>query len=357
MTTQKKILFIDRDGTLIEEPADFQIDRVEKLAFMTDVMPSLLRLKDAGYSFVMISNQDGLGTPAFPTDDFTVPHELMLRIFASQGIQFEAVRICPHLHSDKCECRKPKVGLILDYLVEQKIDRANSYVIGDRETDIQFSKNIGIKGIRIDSKKEGAWVELTNRILTKSRTAHIARKTKETSISLDINLDCKDDININTGIGFFNHMLEQLAKHGGFSLTLLVNGDLHIDDHHIVEDTAIVLAEAIRQALGDKMGIRRYGFLLPMDESLAQVAIDLSGRSYFVFNGKFNRQQVGDLSTELVPHFFRSFAEGLKATLHIDVKGENNHHMIESVFKCVGRTLRQAIERIDVSLPSTKGVL
>ncbi|HLB42227.1 MAG TPA: bifunctional histidinol-phosphatase/imidazoleglycerol-phosphate dehydratase HisB [Gammaproteobacteria bacterium] len=357
MTTQKKILFIDRDGTLIKEPSDLQIDRVEKLDFTSGVIPSLLQFKDAGYSFVMISNQDGLGTPSLPTDDFTVPHELMLRIFSSQGIHFEAVRICPHLPIEGCNCRKPKVGLILDYLIEQKIDRENSYVIGDRETDIQFSENIGIKGIRIDQKDRGAWAELTNSILLKSRTTRISRKTNETSISVEINLDCKDDIKINTGIGFFNHMLEQLAKHAGFSLTLLVNGDLHIDDHHTVEDTAIVLAEAIRQALGDKMGIGRYGFLLPMDESLAQVAIDLSGRSYFVFNGKFNREQVGDLSTELVPHFFRSFAEGLKATLHIDVKGENNHHMIESVFKGVGRTLRQAIQKIDVSLPSTKGVL
>lgn len=357
MTVPKKYLFIDRDGTIIEEPADCQVDQIEKLAFMPDVIPSLLRLKDNGYTFVMISNQDGLGSEALPTDDFTRPHELMLRILASQGIHFEAVRICPHLPSHTCECRKPKIGLVLDYLVEQKIDRYHSYVIGDRETDIEFAKNLGISGIRIDTKKNMGWVKLTNSILLKSRAVQITRNTNETSISVGINLDLKDDIHINTGIKFFDHMLEQLAKHGGFSLNLSVKGDLHVDDHHTVEDTAIVLAEAIRQALGDKLGIGRYGFLLPMDESIAEIAIDLSGRAFFVFNGKFNREIIGDFSTELVPHFFQSFADGLKATLHINVKGENSHHMIESIFKGVGRALRQAIEKVDVSLPSTKGLL
>lgn len=350
-------MFIDRDGTLIVEPLDYQIDRIEKLAFMPYVIPSLLRLKGAGYSFVMISNQDGLGSSSLSIDDFKIPHELMLRIFESQGITFDAIRICPHQPIDGCDCRKPKVGLVLDYLIAQTIDRKNSYVIGDRETDIQFAENIGIKGIRIDHNNKCSWIELTNKILLSSRSACITRKTKETTISIEVNLDCTDNSIINTGTGFFNHMLEQLAKHGGFNLSLSVHGDLHIDDHHTVEDTAIALGEAIRKALGDKIGIGRYGFLLPMDESLTQVAIDLSGRSYFAFSGVFNREQVGDLSTELIPHFFRSFAEGLKATLHIDVKGENTHHMIESIFKAVGRTLRQAIEKKDDSLPSTKGIL
>ncbi len=350
---QKKILFIDRDGTLIKEPFDYQIDSIDKLNFLPDVILSLLKLKDAGFSFVMVSNQDGLGTASFPTSDFTAPHELMLRILESQGITFEAIRICPHLSLEKCHCRKPNVGLLLDYLVEQKIDRDNSYVIGDRETDMKLAENMGIKGIQMTT----SWVEVTNAILSTPRRSVVARKTKETSISVDVNLDHKDTIMVNTGIEFFNHMLEQLAKHAGFSMNLSVNGDIHVDDHHTIEDTAIALGEAIKKALGDKIGIRRYGFLLPMDESISQVALDLSGRSYCIFEGEFNRERVGDLSTELVSHFFRSFAEGLKATLHICVKGENNHHMIESLFKCVGRSLRQAIEKIDMSLPSTKGLL
>lgn len=360
---QKKILFIDRDGTLIHEPADFQIDSVEKLALIPNVIPALLRLQKAGYVFVMISNQDGLGTDSFPKIDFDLPHELMLKIFESQGIYFEAIRICPHKSEDGCDCRKPKVGLVLDYLVEQKIDRDNSYVIGDRETDLQLAKNLGIEGIRIiptpssNPMEFSNWNDIADKILNNARSANSSRKTNETDISVQINLDSDGPIKVETGIGFFNHMLEQLAKHGGFSLSLAVKGDLEIDDHHTIEDTAIVLGEAIRKALGNKFGINRYGFLLPMDEALAQIAIDLSGRSYFVFNGEFKRERVGDFSTELVPHFFRSLAEGMKATVNIDVKGDNDHHKIESIFKGIGRTLRQAIAVTNTSLPSTKGVI
>lgn len=353
--TQKKILFIDRDGTLIEEPADHQIDSIEKLVFMPGVISALLQLKSAGYTFVMISNQDGLGTASFPQDNFDLPHELLIRILLSQGIEFEAIRICPHLPKDNCDCRKPKVGLILDYLTEQKINRDFSYVIGDRDTDIQLADNMGIKGLKIGGST--TWSDIAETILQKSRIAEMSRKTNETDITVAVNLDRQDSIVVETGIGFFNHMLEQLAKHGGFNLTLSVKGDLNIDDHHTIEDTAIVLGETIRKALGDKLGIQRYGFLLPMDEALTQVAIDLSGRSYFVFNGEFKRESVGDLSTELVAHFFRSLAEGLKANLHIDVQGENTHHMIEAIFKGVGRALRQAITKSDNSLPSTKGLL
>ncbi len=351
--SQKKLLFIDRDGTLIEEPDDKQVDRIEKLIFMPNVVAALLALKNAGYTFVMVTNQDGLGTNSFPEKDFQGPHNLMMNIFSSQGIEFEAVRICPHMQNDNCDCRKPKIGLLLDYLQEQKIDRENSYVIGDRETDIQLANNLGIKGIKMTND----WLEISNSILSNPRVSKVSRKTKETNILVEINLDEKDSIQIDTGIGFFNHMLEQLAKHGGFNLSLSVKGDLEIDDHHTVEDTAIALGEALRKALGDKRGIGRYGFLLPMDEAIAQVAIDLSGRSYFVFNGEFNRESVGDLSTELISHFFRSFSEGLRAALHIDVKGENAHHKIESIFKGVGRTLRQAITKVDETLPSTKGIL
>lgn len=353
MTSQQKILFIDRDGTLIEEPADFQIDSIDKLVFMPHVIPTLLKLKSAGFRFVMVSNQDGLGTESLPTENFDPPHNLMLKIFESQGIVFDAIRICPHKPAEKCDCRKPKVGLLLDYLAEQKIDRDHSYVIGDRETDIELAKNMGIKGIKFDNN----WQEIVQTILFQNRTATCVRNTTETEISVAINLDTRDNIAINTGLGFFDHMLEQLAKHGGFSLTVAVKGDLHIDDHHTVEDTAITIGEALRKALGDKLGINRYGFLLPMDEALVQVALDLSGRAYFIFNGKFERDVVGDLSTELVPHFFRSFCEGLKANLHIDVKGENTHHMVESIFKGVGRALRQAIQKNGEDLPSTKGIL
>lgn len=354
---QRKLLFIDRDGTLINEPDDFQIDKLEKLSFMANVIPSLLRLKNSGYAFVMISNQDGLGTKSFLQKDFLTPHEFMLNIFSSQGIEFEAVRICPHKSADHCDCRKPKIGLVLDYLTEQSIDRDFSFVIGDRKTDMQFAENLGIRGIQIGQDDIRTWNDIANNILQKDRSAVATRKSNETDITIKVNLDTQDQIKIDTGIGFFNHMLEQLAKHGGFGLSVIVKGDLEIDDHHTVEDTAIVFGETMRKALHNKYGISRYGFVLPMDEALTQVALDLSGRTYFIFNGEFKRDRIGDLSTELIPHFFRSFAEGLKANLHIDVKGENTHHMIESIFKCVGRSLRQAVMKIDASLPTTKGVL
>ncbi|EKD91734.1 MAG: hypothetical protein ACD_29C00414G0002 [uncultured bacterium] len=354
---QQKILFIDRDGTLINEPEDKQVDSIDKLIFMRNVIPSLLQLKNAGYLFVMITNQDGLGTDTFPEEDFLAPHNLMLQIFESQGITFDAICICPHKPDAGCDCRKPKLGLVLDYLREQKIDRNNSFVIGDRETDMLFAKNMGISGIHFGQPNAENWKTIVSHILSRERCATVSRKTNETNITVNINLDDPNEIIVNTGVSFFNHMLEQLAKHGGFSLNLSVIGDLKIDDHHSVEDTAIALGEAMRIALGDKWGIGRYGFLLPMDESLTQVAIDLCGRSYFVFNGQFTREKIGDLSTELVPHFFRSFSEGLKANLHIDAKGDNTHHIIESIFKCVGRALRQAITKSDGGLPSTKGVL
>jgi len=354
---QQKILFIDRDGTLIIEPVDKQIDSLHKLEFIPGVIPALLQLKAAGYIFVMVSNQDGLGTDSLPHADFEPPHAMMLQIFTSQGITFESIRICPHTPAAGCDCRKPKPGLLLDYLAEQKIDRDHSWVIGDRETDVQLAHNLGIRGIHLGLEETPTWVEVVQQIISRPRVAKIVRKTKETEVTVEVDLDHADRISVQTGIGFFDHMLEQIAKHGGFSLSLIVKGDLHIDEHHTVEDTAITLGEALRKALGDKLGISRYGFLLPMDESLVQVALDLSGRSYFVFEGKFPRENVGELATELVPHFFQSLAEGLKATLHLSIKGENTHHMIEAMFKGVGRTLRQAFAKTGTSLPSTKGTL
>ncbi len=355
--TQKKYLFIDRDGTLIVEPEDQQIDSIEKLDFLPGVIPALLELKAAGYIFVMVSNQDGLGTSSFPQPNFDEPHALMLRILNSQGIFFENTHICPHFSYDNCDCRKPKIGMLLNYLTEQSIHRGHSWVIGDRETDLQLAGNLGIQGVRLGADNITNWQDIVKKILQPVRSASLIRKTKETSIHVRINLDDPATIQVATGIGFLDHMLEQLAKHGGFSLELSVQGDLHIDDHHTVEDSAIAIGEAMRLALGEKIGIGRYGFLLPMDESLAQVAVDLCGRAYFVFSGNFQREKVGELATELVPHFFRSFAEGLKAALHIDVKGENSHHMIEAVFKAVGRALRPALAISTVGLPSTKGVL
>jgi imidazoleglycerol-phosphate dehydratase / histidinol-phosphatase len=353
----KKIIFIDRDGTLILEPEDNQVDALEKFSLVPHVIPALLNLQKAGFKLVMVSNQDGLGTSSYPKEKYNIVQNFLLNLFSSQGIEFESVRICPHFSEAKCDCRKPRIGLILDYLVEQKIDRNQSYVVGDRETDIEFSKNIGVKGIRIGAEGYNDWRDIAETILYGDRTSEICRKTNETEVRVRVNLDVPDKIKISTGIGFFDHLLEQLAKHGGFGVMVNVNGDLFIDDHHTVEDTALALGQAIREALGDKNGIARYGFLLPMDESLAQVALDLSGRPYLIFSGKFDRENIGNFSTELVSHFFRSFAQSLGATLHIQVTGENTHHMIESVFKCMGRTLRESIQRVESNVPSTKGVL
>lgn len=358
MEKPAKTLFIDRDGTLIFEPEDKQVDSFAKFAFIPNVIPALLQLKAAGFSFVMVTNQNGIGTESFPEDHFWAPHNLMMDLFASQGIEFDNVLICPHFAADGCECRKPKLGLVMDYIVEQKFDREHSYVIGDRDTDLELAEKMGIKGFKLGAEDYETWEKITRSILGQPRTATINRKTKETEINLTVDLDQPGDIEVTTGIGFFDHMLAQLAKHGGFKLTGTVKGDLHVDEHHLVEDTALVLGSALRKAMGDKIGIARYGFLLPMDEALAQVAIDLSGRPYSVFNADLSRQQVGDLATELVPHFFHSFAQALGAAIHIDVKGDNTHHMVEAAFKGAGRALRQAFSRQDDGeIASTKGVL
>lgn len=353
----KKYLFIDRDGTLIVEPEDQQVDSMEKLEFMSGVIPALLKLQEAGYVLVMVSNQDGLGTESFPLEQFQKPHEWMMRIFSSQGIQFEAIRICPHHAQEGCECRKPRVGLLLDFLRQQSIDRDRSWVIGDRETDIQLAQNLGVRGLRFGQLECPDWETVVKTLLLQPRTAQVSRKTRETDITAMVDLDGSSTIQVKTHLGFFDHMLEQLAKHGGFGLQLIAKGDLHIDDHHTIEDTAIVLGQALRQALGDKLGIGRYGYLLPMDEALAQIAIDLSGRGYLVFEAHFQREKVGDFSVELVEHFFRSFADSLGASIHIQVKGNNAHHQIEAIFKGVGRALRPAFQKIDQALPSTKGIL
>jgi imidazoleglycerol-phosphate dehydratase / histidinol-phosphatase len=357
--TGRRVLFIDRDGTLLVEPADQQIDSLDKVRLVTGVIPALTTLRDAGFTFVMVSNQDGLGTASFPEPSFRGPHEFLRDLLISQGIVFEAEFICPHLPSDDCKCRKPRTGLLDDYLRTNAIDLANSYVIGDRDSDMELAANIGVQGLRLrtDRGPGETWTDIARRLRGADRTASVHRKTRETDIRVEVNLDREEPILVTTGLGFFDHMLEQIAKHGGFSLQLTCQGDLHIDEHHTVEDCALALGHALRDALGDKRGIQRYGFLLPMDESLAQVAIDLSGRAWFVFEGRFGRDRVGELPTELVPHFFRSLADALGAAINLKVTGENTHHMIEACFKGVGRSLRQAFRVTDAGLPSTKGTL
>ena len=355
----EKILFIDRDGTLIVEPDDWQVDAVEKVRLIDDVIPSLLELARHGYRFVMVSNQDGLGTDSFPQADFDAPHALVMSLFQSQGVLFDEVFICPHLPAENCECRKPRTGLLTGYLAAHSIDLAASAVVGDRQTDMQLAKRIGVPGILVNCDDDHVltWPQVVDRLCHSDRVATIERNTNETHISASVNLDTANQTSIATGIGFYDHMLEQIAKHGGFSLVMKCDGDLDVDEHHTVEDTAICLGTALREALGSKYGIGRYGFLLPMDESEAQVALDISGRAAFEFSGDFPRNNVGEFSTEMVEHFFRSLAESLGAALHIKVEGENTHHMVEACFKAVGRALRQAITRSGTELPSTKGTL
>lgn len=355
----QRVLFIDRDGTLIEEPEDFQVDSTAKVRLLPGVIPALREIAAHGFRFVMVSNQDGLGTDSFPQDAFDAPHELTMHLFESQGIVFDEVFICPHMPDDGCDCRKPRTGLLTRYLAANHLDLEGSAVIGDRETDLQLAERIGVRGIRVNGDSDGAmsWPEIATLLCHSDRTATFERNTNETSIKTTVNLDSPGSIDVSTGIGFYDHMLEQIAKHGGFSLQLSCNGDLDIDEHHTVEDTAICLGTALREALGNKYGIGRYGFLLPMDETEAQVSLDLSGRAAFGFHADFPRDNVGELSTEMVEHFFRSLAESLGAALHIMVHGENTHHMVEACFKAVGRSLRQAINRSGTELPSTKGTL
>jgi imidazoleglycerol-phosphate dehydratase / histidinol-phosphatase len=353
----ERILFIDRDGTLIEDPVDEQLDSLDKLRLARGVIPALLDLKAAGYRFVLVSNQDGLGTASFPEPSFRAPQDFMRELFASQGIEFDAEFFCPHFPADDCDCRKPKTGLLREFMAERQVDRERSYVIGDRQTDLELAANLGVGGIRVHGEDGEAWPAIAARLCRSERVATIARRTQETDISVTVDLDRESPVSISTGIGFFDHMLEQVARHGGFSLELACTGDLRVDEHHTVEDCALALGQALREALGDKRGIGRYGFVLPMDEALAQVAIDLSGRPYAVFTGRFGRESVGELPTELVPHFFRSLADSLGAAIHVEVRGENTHHMIEACFKGVGRALRRAIRVRGAELPSTKGVL
>jgi imidazoleglycerol-phosphate dehydratase / histidinol-phosphatase len=362
-----KVIFLDRDGTIIAEPPDEQIDSLEKLEFIPGVIQGLRLLQDRGYVFVIVSNQDNLGSAAYPMKKYEIVQNKLMGCLNGEGIRFEAVFICPHGVTDHCACRKPKTGLVDDFIRTNKVDLLRSFVIGDRETDVQFAHNIGCKALRLTSDNSTSadfnnesFVELCRFIIRSDRSAKVKRNTAETKISVEVSLDGAGSYNINSGIGFFDHMLSLLSKHSGIDMNIEVQGDLHVDEHHSLEDTGLALGDAIRQALGDKRGIERYGFLLPMDESLAQVALDLGGRPFCSFNASFEREKVGEFPTELVEDFFRAFADGLRANLHISVTGRNDHHKIEAIFKAVARALRQAVvqneNNADV-LPSTKGVL
>jgi imidazoleglycerol-phosphate dehydratase/histidinol-phosphatase len=353
---KRRILFLDRDGTLILEPEDQQIDSLEKLELVENVIPALLELKQAGYEFVIVSNQDGLGTASNPVENFQPPHDKMLALFSSQGISFAAEHIDPHFEADASPNRKPNIGMVLEYLKSGELNLEDSWVIGDRQTDLQLAENMGIGGILCGSDGN-SWHEIAGRLCNQPRQATVQRDTNETKIRVEVDLDNSGDNVISTGIGFFDHMLDQVAAHGGFRLLLNCNGDLEIDEHHTVEDCALTLGQALDQALGDRRGIGRYGFVLPMDESLAEVAVDLSGRPAFEFNAEFSRDTVGGMSTEMVRHFFASLSQSLRCALHIKVSGENTHHMIEALFKGLGRALRPALAKQGGSLPSTKGVL
>lgn len=377
----KKYLFIDRDGTLVSEPEDYQIDSITKVRLVPGVIPALLKLQQAGYSLVMVSNQDGLGTASFPLDTFTPAHEFILDLFHTQGIDFEEVLICPHLPTDDCACRKPKLGLVMAYLKDTSWDRAASCFIGDRVTDLQMGQNMGLRALllRDDNSIHGindglSWSEIATLLTRRERVCTIERKTKETAIKVSVDLDHSGDKYFNTGIGFFDHMLDQIATHGGFSLRVEAQGDLEVDAHHTIEDTGIVLGQALKQALLDKRGIGRFGFALPMDEVYAQVfadsmhadpsdktkaCLDISGRPYCVldFKGQLTDGMVGDFPVQMTEHFFYSLACAMGLTLHLEVTAGNCHHQIEALFKAFGRALRRALAVQGNELPSSKGSL
>ena len=372
----KKALFIDRDGTIIFEPADEQIDSLEKLEFLPKAISNLRRLaEDTDYELVMVTNQDGLGTDSFPEDTFWPAHNKMMKTLEGENIHFAQVLIDRTYPADNAPTRKPGTGLLTEYL-NGDYDLKNSYVIGDRLTDVQLAVNLGTKAILIapETPAEGIsaemkeaislvsddWDAIFEKLKLPDRIATIQRNTRETEISVKLNLDGSGQSTMHTGLGFFDHMLDQLAKHSGADLEITVKGDLHIDEHHTIEDTALALGEAYRHALGDKRGTNRYGFLLPMDEALAQVAIDFSGRPWLVWEAEFRRERIGEMPTEMFHHFFKSFSDASLCNLNIKVEGQNEHHKIEAIFKAFAKAIKMAVARdlkqMD-SLPSTKGVL
>ena len=375
----KKILFLDRDGTLIHEPEDYQIDSFEKLHFLEGVFDNLKKicaLED--YELVMITNQDGLGTASFPEESFWPVQNLIVNTFKDQGIHFREICIDRSFPEENKPTRKPKTGLLNHYLMGN-FDIANSLVIGDRLTDMELALNLGCKGILIQYNSIGedelsvkteairneieinanAWSEIYEFLVRKNRIVRHQRNTKETKIAIELDIDGQGQSNIETGLGFFDHMLDQLAKHGQCNLKIEVKGDLEVDDHHTIEDTGIALGEAFKKALGNKLGVERYGYCLPMDDCLAQFAIDFGGRSWIVWDATFKREKVGDMPTEMFYHFFKSFADGALANINLKAEGENEHHKIESIFKAFAKSIKMAVRRDKnhMILPSTKGSL
>lgn len=382
----QRILFIDRDGTLIAEPQpDQQVDSLAKLDYIPGALSAMRQIAlDTDYKLVMVTNQDGLGTDAFPEDTFWPAHNKMMATFEGENVKFDAVHIDRHFPHQNSTTRKPGTGMLTEYVDNTKYDLANSYVIGDRLTDVQLAVNLGAKAIlflppgglasvqmaditqQTDAMQQAIalttndWHEIYTFLRLPARTTTVERNTRETQIRVDLNLDGTGKADIKTGLGFFDHMLDQVAKHSGSDLTIRVQGDLHIDEHHTIEDTALALGEAYRRALGDKKGISRYGYLLPMDDALAQVAIDFSGRPWLVWDADFRREKVGDMPTELFHHFFKSFSDTAQCNLNVKVEGDNEHHKIEAIFKAFAKAIKMAVQR-DIreldNLPSTKGVL
>jgi imidazoleglycerol-phosphate dehydratase/histidinol-phosphatase len=379
----KKILFIDRDGTLIIEPEDYQVDRLEKLEFYPEAIYYVSKIaKELDFELVMVTNQDGLGTDSFPEKEFWPIQNFIENVFANERATFKESLIDKTFAKDNAETRKPNIGLLQQkgYLEEGKYDLKNSFMVGDRLTDVEFAYNFGGKGIFINthvelgtdeikndkSKVENAialetnsWKEIYEFLKLNDRSAQISRKTNETDIFIDLNLDGTGKSKIDTGIAFFDHMLDQIARHGQMDLTIQVKGDLEVDEHHTIEDTAIALGEVFNQALGNKLGIERYGFCLPMDDCLAQVAIDFGGRNWLVWDADFKREMIGKMPTEMFYHFFKSFTDGAKANLNIKAEGTNEHHKIEAIFKAFAKAIKVAVKRDTekMILPSTKGML
>lgn len=375
----KKYLFVDRDGTIIKEPADYQIDHIDKLVFFPNVISSLkLAHKILGYQLVLITNQDGLGTESFPSEDFWPVQNLMIRTLESEGISFEKIAIDSSFPSENSPNRKPRTGMLTD-LMSQGFDLENSFVIGDRYTDVELGKNLGIKSFLFNASQSGKdelneslqelnkhialacddWNSITDFLKKLDRKITHQRKTKETNIEITLNLEGTGESEIHTGLGFFDHMLEQIARHGQLDLFVKCKGDLHIDEHHTIEDTGIALGEAFAKALGNKLGVERYGYCLPMDDALAQAAIDFGGRAWLMWDANFKREKIGDMPTEMFFHFFKSFADGAKANLNLKASGFNEHHKIEGLFKAFAKAIKMAKKRDTehLILPSTKGSL
>jgi len=378
----KKVLFIDRDGTLIKEaPPTYQVDSFDKLEFYPGMFTCMGKIaKEFDFELVMVTNQDGLGTASFPEETFLPVHTLIMKSLANEGINFNAIKIDRSFAKDNAPTRKPATGMLIEYINNPGYDLAGSFVIGDRITDVELAKNLGCKAIWLNNDaslgaseinndlkelqstivlETSEWKDIYEFLKLGQRIITHQRNTNETKINIELNLDGSGRSAINTGLNFFNHMLEQLSRHSGIDLTIQVKGDLHIDEHHTIEDTAIALGETFAIALGDKKGIERYGFLLPMDDSLAQVAIDFGGRNWLVWKAEFKREKIGDMPTEMFEHFFKSFSDAAKCNLNIKVEGTNEHHKIESIFKAFAKSIKMAVKRDveNMQLPSTKGVL